>query len=100
MFDTGNSGYISIDAETQEQLIASGELKPVNPKGDLFMLEGIEVPGSGIYRMSVGLLPAPFPAAVPLEVGTSNIVAFGYSFLNQYKTVWDFTGKTIYLLEK
>jgi len=99
-FDTGHSGYVWIDAAMRSRLISDGKLKPERQESDLMQLEGIMIEGAGTYEMSVGVLPAPFPAATPIGLPTSNVVVFGYSFLSQYKTVWDFAGKSIYLLEK
>lgn len=99
-FDTGNSGYMWIDDATRSQLISDGKLKPANQETDLMPLEGITIEGAGTYAMSVGVLPDPFPAADPIGVDPSNILVFGHSFLSQYKTVWDFDRKIIYLTEK
>jgi len=100
LFDTGNSGYIWIDAELQKQLTAAGKIKPAEQGSERVTLEGITIDGAGVYSMSVEPLPPPFPAATPIGTTTPNVIAFGHSFLSQYKTVWDFTGQTIYLLEK
>jgi hypothetical protein len=100
LFDTGHSGYIWIDAAQRDRLISDGKLKPAPDDADLMMLGAMAIEGTGSYTMSVNALPLPFPAAAPIGTGTSNIIAFGYSFLSQYKTVWDFAGQTIYLLEK
>jgi hypothetical protein len=100
LFDTGHSGYIWLESELRARLISDGKLKPLRNDGDLMVLEGMTVEGGGVHAMSVAVLPSPFPAADPIGTNTSNVIAFGYSFLSQYKTVWDFAGQTIYLLEK
>ncbi|MDK2761975.1 MAG: hypothetical protein KYX64_11530 [Sphingopyxis sp.] len=100
LFDTGNDGYIWIDAALREQMTSDGTLKPAQPEGESVILKDVVIEGAGTYTMPVGVLSSPFPAATPIGTTTPSVIAFGYTFLNQYKTVWDFTGKTIYLLEK
>lgn len=100
LFDTGHSGYIWLEPELRARLISDGKLKPLQQDGDRMMLEGMTIEGAGPYAMSVEVLPSPFPAAGPIGTTTPNVIAFGHSFLSQYKTVWDFAGQTIYLLAK
>ena len=38
------------------------------------------------------------PSAAPMGTPEPDIIQFGYAFLRQYKTVWDFSESKIYLL--
>lgn len=100
MFDTGNSGFMWVDDAMRARLMSDGKLMPAQQESAPMMLEGFAIESAGSYRMTVRVLASPFPAAAPLGVKTSNVVVFGHSFLSQYKTVWDFAQKTIYLLKK
>jgi hypothetical protein len=41
---------------------------------------------------------APFRKAI--QITESNCICFGFRFLDQFKTVWDYDEKKIYILEK
>jgi len=40
------------------------------------------------------------PTRTGLQLSEPNLINFGFRFFNKYKTVWDFDGKKIYVLEK
>ncbi|UAK25539.1 hypothetical protein [Sphingomonas nostoxanthinifaciens] len=93
-------GTVFTDEATRRQLLADGTLKPGSKEGS-YDLTGIEFGGKrypGVDHMDVQTTP--FPAASAIGIDEPTIVTIGYGFLRQYKTVWDYRLKRIYLLAR
>jgi hypothetical protein len=101
-FGTGMEGAVYMTKATQASLTEQRLLTPAPDRGDSFYdIAGISLPpgfkaavsGIRVFNKTapdpLGLTGAPEP----------NIIQFGYAFLRQYKTVWDFSESRIYLLK-
>jgi len=98
-FDTGQYGAIYTNAATWHRLTAEGHLKPSLHDKDEFDLSGLRFRGGIMASIDgMGVTTSHFPAAKPIGLAEQNIITLGYGFLKQYKTVWDFKRKRIYLL--
>jgi len=99
IFDTGGYGYLFVDQETKEKLIALHVLKPNDGEDDFSVtglsLGGVSVPDIGSIRVDT----KPFPASGPTGLPARNLLYIGHGFLREYKTVWDYRGKKIYVLD-
>ncbi len=103
VLDTGQNGNVFADAHTLERLEASGALKAVAGEDGLVDIDAMRFrTGPVIHLAKVATHPiadsTPFAAAIGL--GSPPIMSLGYVFLKQYKTVWDYPNKTIYLLKR
>lgn len=99
-FDSGQNGNLFIDAETKARMIAEGALVR-SGDGEKYDLSRLELQGTvfdGLKKIDVHTTP--FPAAVPTGLGDKTLLTLGFSFLTNYKTVWDSKTKVIYVLEK
>src|SRR5690606_16044951 len=86
-FDTGAYGYLHIDTETKDRLLAEGTLKP-NAGKDGYALTGLSL--GGVQVPDVSLIQGditPFPPAKQLDLPAKNLLVMGYGFLRDYKTV-------------
>lgn len=101
VLDTGQYGRVFTDAATQERLERGGWLKRSAIDPEAFDLEGGELPGGmKISLREMVVDHGTFPAAAPLGMESPNILSLGFAFLHQYKTVWDYPNKKIYLLQR
>ena len=114
-FDTGQIGMAQMSEEMQQTLTQERLLTPLSAKGKASgptgrgvtrcRIEGLRLTGSdgGTITASVNAVPVfhqPGPAAVPMGTPEANIISLRYAFLSQYKMVWDYPDKKIYLLKK
>ncbi|WP_055725749.1 hypothetical protein [Flavobacterium sp. KJJ] len=105
-FDTGQYGLIQLedhaakDLKNKKLLIDAGK----NGHND----EAVNVNDiviNGTLKLSVkGIAPYTLEQTAPFRKGMQitepNYICFGYRFFEQYKTVWDYEQKKIYVLEK
>lgn len=98
-FDTGGYGYLFVDLETKKKLVARGILKPNEREND-FTLTGLSLSGVSVPDIkSILVETTPFQASGPTGLPSKNLLYIAHSFLSKYKTVWDYQGKKIYVLE-
>jgi hypothetical protein len=99
VFDTGAYGILFTDVESKDRLIGSGVLKPAgDDKYDLSSLKTGETTLPDMKGITVQTIA--FPAAEQTGLNDKRVLVMGYAFLSNYKTVWDYRGKMIYLLQK
>lgn len=101
LWDTGMHGAMYTSEEGKARLLKEGRLTPSKTKPDSFDLHGLQLNGHAmpvIPEISVQIGPS--PAAVPIGITESDSLMLGYSILHQFKTVWDYDRKRIYLLER
>ena len=100
-FGTGMEGAVYMTKAAQASLTEQRLLPPVPDRGDSFYgITGISLtPGLKAAVSGIRVFNKPAPD-LPALTGTAepNIIQFGYAFLRQYKTVWDFSESRIYLL--
>lgn len=100
IFDTGAYGILCIDAQTKDRLIDSGVLKPVGDS-DTYDLYRLKIGDTTLPDLKgITVLTGGFPAAEQTGLHDKVILVMGYSFLNHYKTTWDYQRSTMYLLQK
>lgn len=96
--DTGMYGSLNIPEEKKARLIASGHLKPAS-EPDAHDLSGVR-----LAEMIDGSFPAleveegPSPSAKSVGITEDTELELGFVFLRNYKTVWDYRQKRVYLL--
>jgi hypothetical protein len=103
VLDTGQYGNLFADKATLEQLTAAGAITPVAGEDEAVDIKAIQfAEGPATPLAKIGSHPiegaAPFAKAIGLT--SPRIMSLGYAFLRQYKTVWDYPNKTIYLLKR
>jgi hypothetical protein len=105
-FDTGQYGLLQLEEQAQKDLAASflvvsAGLDGYNTK--LLNVNDVEIEGTfkvnlkGIYPFS---MEETKPFRKGLQITEASYMSLGYRFLDQYKTVWDYSEKKIYILEK
>lgn len=98
--DTGMNGSLVVPNTQKARLLASGHLAATDDP-EAFDLKGVSL--SGKIRLDfpgIEVEEGPAPAAKPIGVTEENHIELGYAFLRQFKTVWDFPGKRLYLLAR
>jgi hypothetical protein len=99
-FDTGMDGAVHMTKATQNRLTKQRLLTPAPERGDiLYNIAGVSLTPD--IKATVSRIPVfneTPPSAVPMGTPEPDIIQFGYAFLRQYKTVWDFSERKIYLL--
>lgn len=96
--DTGLNGSLYTTAEKRRLLINSGHLKP-SPNSDthdLLNARLADIIDSSFPDLEVDEEAS--PSATSVGVTEETELELGYVFLRQYKTVWDYRQKQIYLL--
>lgn len=105
-FDTGQYGLLQLDDQAGEVLKKSslvvsagndGYDDPIVNVNDIVLDASFKVSVKGIYPYSFEQT-APFRKA--MQINEASYICFGYRFFEQYKTVWDYAEKKIYVLEK
>lgn len=105
LFDTGQNGYLQLDEASAKRLNEKGivVISGTDSGGDTLLtikdivingklkatmkgVEAVSYEGTQVIRKQAGLTAA-------------NLMTFGFRFLSQYKTVWDYGQKKIYVLE-
>jgi len=99
-FDTGMDGVVYMTKATQARLTEKRLLTSVWDRGDiLYNITGISLtPDIKATVSRIRVFNETPPSAAPMGTPEPDIIQFGYAFLRQYKTVWDFSERKIYLL--
>ncbi len=105
-FDTGQYGLVQLEENTEKKLKAKGLVVSggIDGYGDeLINLHDIVIDGT--FKTSISGTPAISLKSTelfrkPLQIHEPSFMCFGYRFLDQYKTVWNYEEKKIYILEK
>jgi len=105
-FDTGQFGLIQLESEAAKVLQKKALLVDagINGHGDSAVnVNNIVINGN--LKLSVkGIAPYSLEQTAPfrkgMQITEANYICFGYRFFEQYKTVWDYDEKKIYVLEK
>jgi len=98
-WDTGQYGSLNTNTEGRAELFRTKHLRAARQKPENFDLTGLEVAGhamAGFKELEVETEPS--TAAVPIGIKEPHMLTIGYGLLRQYKTVWDYRRKRIYLL--
>jgi hypothetical protein len=101
-FDTGQLGTLSLSDQVKKNWLESREL--VTHDDDevaelrSFWLPSMDAPLT--LKTHLYSLQAASGANNAIGITETNSLTLGYSFLNQYKTVWDFGSKKIYVLKR
>jgi hypothetical protein len=99
-FDTGQYGAIFTDEASKARLLTTGVLKAGRDDGS-YDLDSIDLGDHHLPGVKgVEVSTDPFPPASAIGTTTRTVVTIGYGFLRQYKTVWDYREKRIYLLAR
>lgn len=102
IIDTGQYGGIYADKITFDRLKSAGAIKPAigeeNPLdvSELFFSDG---PAISLAKLPSYPIEDSAPFAKSIGVSPPRIMTLGYALLHQYKTVWDYPNKTLYLLK-
>jgi hypothetical protein len=105
-FDTGQYGLLQLEEEAKKNLTAKALVIYTGLDGhgdEQVNINDLEIGGSfktalkGIYPFTMEQT-APFRKAI--QITEASYICFGYRFFEQYKTVWDYEAKKIYILEK
>jgi len=102
LLDTGQYGNIYADAATLEHLSAIGAIKPAMDAEGAFDIKAVRFskgPAIPMAKLGSHSIEGAAPFAKAIGVDSSRILSLGYAFLRQYKTVWDYSNKTLYLLK-
>lgn len=105
-FDTGQFGIVQLEENAEKELKAKGLLIPGGIDGygeELLNVNDIVIDGTFRTNM-IGTPPMSLKGTEvfrkALQIEEPSFMCFGYRFLDQYKTVWDYAEKKIYILEK
>lgn len=98
--DTGMYGALYISEAKQQRLVAHGLLKSTADP-DAHDLSGVRIANrvDGSFQ-NIEVDKGPSPSARPVGVAEDVELELGYVFLRQYKTVWDYREKRLYLLAR
>jgi hypothetical protein len=96
--DTGMYGALYISEAKRQRLVALGLLKSTADP-DAHDLSGVRIANRVDGRFqNIEVDKGPSPSARPVGVTEDVELELGYVFLRQYKTVWDYREKRLYLL--
>jgi len=104
-FDTGQYGLLQLEDKAKKKLTEKSVLKSVGVDAyddELININDIEIEG---FKTSLkGIYPFTFEQTLPfrkaIQITEPNYMSIGYRFFDQYKTVWDYDAKKIFILEK
>jgi hypothetical protein len=100
-WDTGQNGTLYTSEAGKARLLKEGRLVPHADDPDLFDLHGLELDGHAMPVVrGIDIEMAPSPAAKPTGITEPDELTIGYALLHQFKTVWDYDRKRIYLLAR
>ncbi|WP_133177626.1 hypothetical protein [Chitinophaga parva] len=103
-FDTGQYGLIQLDSEAAKTLEASSLLiQDGNDSNDDPIVNVNDIVLDGNFQTSLkGIYPFTYEQTAPfrkgMQIREASYICFGYRFFEQYKTVWDYEEKKIYVL--
>ena len=99
-WDTGQHGSLYTTEETKARLFADGRLVPSAADPEAWDLMGLELDGRPMPTIpAISVEIGPSPSARAKGVTEAHELVLGYAFLRQFRTVWDFPGRRILLLE-
>ncbi|GGG97707.1 hypothetical protein [Pedobacter zeae] len=105
-FDTGQYGLLQLDDQAATVLKTKCLVIPAgNDAYDDPIVNVSDIVLDGKLKVSVkGITPYTLEQTAPfrkgMQISEASYICFGYRFLDQYKTVWDYGEKKIYVLEK
>jgi hypothetical protein len=105
-FDTGQYGSLQLDDKAQKSLTEKLFVVPGGKDAyddSLLTINDIVLDGkfkTSLKGVNVETREETEHVRKALQITESSILDLGYRFLDQYKTVWDYEGKKIYILEK
>lgn len=104
-FDTGQYGLVQLTPVVEKELIKSGRVRPagITGRGDTIVhIAHVNLTGTfavDLLGMEYIASTKSLPFKEKIGMTESNILTLGYRFLSQYKTVWDYDSKKIYVLK-
>lgn len=104
-FDTGQYGMLQLDSPSSKELRSKGYVFDYGTDGDgdtLLNVKNITIDGkfkTALKGVEFSDLEGTQIIRNALDITEPNILDIGYRFLSQYKTVWDYENKKIYILE-
>lgn len=100
-WDTGQYGTLFTSDAKKQRMLEDGRLSPSREKPGSFDLHGLQINGDPTTDIrGIDVEEGPFPAAAPIGITEPDILTIGYGFLRQYKTMWDYRSRRIYLLAR
>jgi hypothetical protein len=105
-FDTGQYGLLQLEDQAQKDLTANALLVSAGLDGyDTQLINVNDVEINGIFKVNLkGIYPYTLEKTKPfrkaLQITEASYMSLGYRFLDEYKTVWDYEAKKIYILER
>jgi len=99
VLDTGQYGNVYADAATLEHLSATGAIQSTEGAVDIKAVRFSKGPAIPLAKLGRHPIEGAAPFAKAIGVSSPRILSLGYAFLRQYKTVWDYPNKTLYLLK-
>jgi len=105
-FDTGQFGELQVEDDAKQLLIAHSLIIPAgtdNEERSLLKVNNIVIDGTfktNLNGVESATLAGTGPVRKGLQITEPNYISFGYRFLDQYKTVWDYEEKKIYILAR
>ncbi len=104
-FDTGQSGSLEMNDTLRESLVRAGNLVPLPGKDEdgsvVYRVIDLQLtPGVHISLPAMTIHPVGSPADKGLGITEPAAIYLGFQALSQFKTVWDWPNRTIYLLER
>ena len=98
--DTGQEGHLTIPANKKQRLLAEGMLRPTKDQDKYDVIKVRIADRVDVNISAVEVAKGPSPAAKPIGITEDTQLSLGYALLRQYKTVWDYRSKRIYLLTR
>ncbi len=100
-FDTGQEGMAYMSKSVEDRLISKGIIAPAqSQEGPLYDISAIKLtPALDASLAQIRIASDGFPAAEPLGIPETELLVLGYGFLRNHKTIWDFKGRKIFILE-
>ena len=105
IFDTGQYGGIQLNPEAEKTLLNSKLFSSAGIDGSGDTISTLHnVSTAGHFKFDLPALnyyphSQPLPFKKSLLITEENILTLGYRFLSQFKTVWDYENKKIYILQ-
>jgi hypothetical protein len=98
-WDTGQYGSLYTSEAGKARLLKSRRLTP-SAKADAFDLHGLQLGGHPMPVLTgISVETQPSSAAKPIGITEPDELVIGYALLDQFKTVWDYPRRRLYLLK-
>jgi hypothetical protein len=96
-FDTGQQGALFLDATTRDRLVKEGAL--TREQDGTFTVKHLVVDGWTMPPLAhLDLTEGKPPFGPAIGATGKSFISIGYALLGDHPTLWDFRGKTIYVL--